>query len=414
MILVYRLLINLIVIFSPLIILIRLIKKKEHFVRFKEKFSIFSQKRKKGNLVWFHGASVGELMSVIPLIEKLEEDKGIKQILVTTSTLSSAKIFIKFKFKKTVHQFFPIDTNYLSKKFLDYWRPNLAIFIDSEIWPNMLTNLKKKSIKHILLNARITKKSFKRWRSLGKFSEDLFKSFDYTYPQNNETKRYLKHFHVKKIKKLGNLKFSEGIYNSNKLINSNLKNFLNNKKYWCAASTHDGEELIVANAHLNIQKKFKNLVSIVIPRNIQRTQKIINIFSQLGLKTHIHSANKKIPTNTQVYIVDTYGETKTFFKICKTVFLGKSLAAYGGQNPLEAARYDCNIIHGPKVSNFYEIYNLLAKNKISFKVKNQNQLIKKINELLKKDIRSKRIGSKINKIGEIILRQTLMELRKFI
>ena len=411
---VYRFLINLIIIFSPLIILIRLIRKKEHFTRFKEKFTIFSKKKIQGNLVWLHGASVGELMSVVPLIEKLEEDKSIKQILVTTSTLSSAKIFTRFKFIKTVHQFFPVDSNYLSKKFLDYWKPNLAIFIDSEIWPNMLTNLKKKSIYHVLLNARITKKSFKRWKVLGEFSKNLFKGFDYTYPQNEETKKYLKYFNVKKIKKLGNLKFSEGILDSNKSVNLNLKKFLNNKKYWCAASTHEGEELIAANVHLNIQKKLKNLISIIIPRNIQRTQKIVNIFSELGLKVHLHSSNKKIPKDVQIYIVDTYGEAKTFFKICKIVFLGKSLTAQGGQNPLEPARYNCNIIHGPEVSNFYEIYNLLGKNKISFKVSNQNKLIKKIKELLKKDIRSKNMGSKINTLGEKILKKTLIELKKFI
>ena len=411
---VYRLLINFIVIFSPLIILVRLIKKKEHLTRFIEKFLFFSKKRKYGKLVWFHGASVGELMSVIPIIEKLEEDKNIKQILVTTSTLSSAKIFTRYKFKKTIHQFFPIDTNYLSKKFLDYWKPNLVIFIDSEIWPNMLTNLKKKSIYHVLLNARITNKSFKRWKFFNSFSKDLFKGFDCTYPQNEETRKYLKHFNVKKIKKLGNLKFTESVFNSKKLINLNLKRFLKNKRYWCAASTHEGEEFIVAKVHQNIQKKIKNLVSIVIPRNIQRTQKIINMFAELGLKTHLHSMNKKIQNDTQVYIVDTYGETKTFFKVCKTVFLGKSLSVQGGQNPLEPARYNCNIVHGPNVSNFYEIYNLLGKNKISFKVNNQNQLIKKIYELLKKDIRSKNMESKINTIGEKILKKTLIELKKFI
>ena len=166
--------------------------------------------------------------------------------------------------------------------------------------------------------------------------------------------------------------------------------------------------------HLNLQKKLKNFISIIIPRDIQRARKIVDIFSQLGLKTHLHSLNKKIPRNTQVYIVDTYGETKAFFKICRIVFLGKSLTVQGGQNPLEPARYDCNIIHGPKVSNFYEIYDLLGKNKISFKINNQSQLIKKINELLKKDIRSKRIGSKINKIGKKILLKTFIELKKFI
>ena len=411
---VYRLLINLIVIFSPLIILLRLIKKKEHILRFKEKFTFFSKKRKEGNLLWFHGASVGELMSVIPLIEKLEKDKNIKQILVTTSTLSSAKLFHKFKFTKTIHQFFPIDTNYLSKKFLSYWRPNLAVFIDSEIWPNMLTNLKKKSVHHILLNARITKKSFKRWRSLGPFSKNLFSGFDCTYPQNDETKKYLKYFNVKKIKKIGNLKFSESAFNSNKSISLNLRKFLQNKKHWCAASTHEGEEIIAANVHLSLQKKFKNLVTIIIPRNIQRTEKIINTLSQLGLKTHIHSMNKKIPNNTQIYVVDTYGETNVFFRVCKIVFLGKSLTVQGGQNPLEPVRYNCNIVHGPKVSNFYEVYKFLDKNKISFKANNQNQLVKRINELLKKDIRSKELGNKIKIMGEKILKKTLIELKQFI
>ena len=140
---VYRLLINFILIFFPIIIVIRLIKRKEHLTRFVEKFTFFSKKRRLGNLIWFHGASVGELKSVVPLIEKLEKDNNIKQILVTTSTLSSAKIFTKLKFVKTIHQFFPIDNNYMSKRFLNYWKPNLAIFIDSEIWPNILTNLKK-------------------------------------------------------------------------------------------------------------------------------------------------------------------------------------------------------------------------------------------------------------------------------
>ena len=411
---VYRLLINFVLILSPLIIIIRLIKKKEHLTRFKEKFTFFTKKRKLGKLIWFHGASVGELISVIPLIEKLEKNKNIKQILVTTSTLSSAKIFSKFKFKKTVHQFFLIDNNYLGKKFLNYWKPNLTIFIDSEIWPNILTNLKNKSIPHILLNARITKKTFNKWKILGTFSKNLFTGFNYTYPQNDETKKYLKYFQVKKIKKIGNLKFSEGIYDSNKKIDPNLKNFLSDKIYWCASSTHEGEELIAAKSHLILKKKIKNLILILIPRNIQRVTKIINMLSKLGLKTHLHSLNQKVPKNTNIYIVDTYGETKTFFKVCKVVFLGKSLTLDGGQNPLEPARYNCNIIHGPNVSNFYEIYNLLGKNKIAFKINNQNQLVKKINKLLKKNIGSRNIGNKINKIGEKILNKTLIEIEKFI
>ena len=411
---VYRLLINFVLVLSPLIVIIRLIKKKEHLKRFKEKFTFFSQKRRPGKLIWFHGASVGELISVMPLIEKLEKNKHIKQILVTTSTLSSAKVFSKFKFKKTVHQFFPIDNNYLSKKFLNYWKPNLTIFIDSEIWPNILTNLKNQSIPHILLNARITKKSFNRWKILGTFSKNLFTGFSFTYPQNDETKKYLKYFQVKKIKKIGNLKFSEGIYDSSKQINLKLKDFLSDKIYWCASSTHEGEELIAAKAHLILKKKIKKLILIVIPRNIHRTTKITNMLSKLGLKSHLHSLNQKIPKNTNVYIVDTYGETKSFFKVCKVIFLGKSLTLNGGQNPLEPARYNCNIVHGPNVSNFHEIYDLLGKGKITFRINNQNQLVKKINELLKKNVGSRNARNRINKIGEKILNKTLIEIKKFI
>ena len=411
---IYRLLINFVLVLSPLIILIRLIKKKEHLTRFKEKFTFFSKKRRPGKLIWFNGASVGELMSVVPLIEKLEKNKDIKQILVTTSTLSSAKIFIKLKFVKTIHQFFPIDNNYLSKRFLNYWKPSLAIFIDSEIWPNILTNLKKKSINHILLNARITKRSFKRWKSLGAFSKNLFAGFTYTYPQNDETKKYLEYFKVKKIKKIGNLKFSEGTHDSNKEINSNLKKFLHDKIYWCASSTHEGEELIAAKAYLILKKKIKNLILIVIPRNVQRVSEITHMFSELNLKTHRHSLNKKIPNDTNIYIVDTYGETKVFFKVCKVVFLGKSLTVNGGQNPLEPARYNCSIIHGPNVSNFHEIYHLLGKNKIAFKVANQNQLIKKIKELLTKNIPKKNMKNKINKIGNEILSKTSVEIKKLL
>ena len=157
MIHIYRFLINIILILSPIIIIIRLFKKKEDIKRFKEKFTFFSKKRKKGKLIWFHAASVGELLSLVSLIQELEKNKSISQILITTTTLTSSKLFEKLKFKKTVHQFFPIDNNQLTKRFLDYWKPHIAIFIDSEIWPNMIRNLETRSITKILLNARISK-----------------------------------------------------------------------------------------------------------------------------------------------------------------------------------------------------------------------------------------------------------------
>ena len=196
---IYRWLINVTVLFSPLIIIYRILKKKEDPKRFIEKFTFFSKKRNRGNLIWFHAVSVGELLSIIPLIHILEKNKKISQILLTTSTLTSANLFKNFNFSKTTHQFFPIDTNFFAKRFLNYWKPNLAIFVDSEIWPNMILNLKKRSISRILLNARISSKSYERWKLLGQFSNKLFQTFNFTYPQNLESKKFLKKFKVKKI-----------------------------------------------------------------------------------------------------------------------------------------------------------------------------------------------------------------------
>ncbi len=412
MIYIYRILINLILIISPAIILIRLILKKEDPKRFFEKFGIFSKKRKAGKVLWFHTVSVGELLSVISIIDKLEKDKNISQILITTTTLTSSKLFQKFNFKKTTHQFFPIDNNFITKKFLEYWKPSLAIFVDSEIWPNMLTNLEKQAIKKILLNARVSAKSYKKWKLLGKFSNNLFKKFDYTYPQNLESKKYLKKFDVQNIRYLGNLKFSQKKTLNNKLNNKLIKLF-KSKKVWCAVSTHEGEENICLEIHKKLLKKFKNLILIIIPRHIARIDSISKNISKLDLKLHLHSNTNKIDLKTNVYLVDTYGEAELFFNVCKNVFIGKSLTAFGGQNPLEPARYNCSIIHGPNVSNFTEIYKFLDKKKISIKIKNEKQLYGKIYNLINKK-KSINIKEKINLIGSKILNKNLMEIKSLI
>ena len=209
MLVVYRILINFIFILSPIIIFLRLLKKKEDLKRFKEKFCFFSEQRGKGNLIWFHGASVGEIKSIIPILEKLEKNKIVDKILITSNTLSSSNIIHKFKFKKVIHQFFPIDTNYLSKKFLNYWDPSVVFFIDSEIWPNMFINLNKRKIPINLLNGRITKKSYSRWKFFSNFSKKLFNMIELCLSASHQSKNYLKQLGTKKVKFFGNLKFSE-------------------------------------------------------------------------------------------------------------------------------------------------------------------------------------------------------------
>jgi len=411
---IYRILINLIILISPLIIFFRIINKKEDKIRFKEKFCFFSKKRGNGKLVWFHGSSVGEIVSIIPLIEKLEKKKSISKILITSSTLSSSKVLSKFKFKKTIHQFFPVDSNMLTKKFLNYWKPSIAIFIDSEIWPNMIFNIKENNIPLLLLNARITKKSFNRWKNIPTFSKSLFSKFNICLSQNKETCKYLKHLGAKKIKLFGNLKFSESNNEKNNNINNKLKKIFKFRKIWCAASTHNTEEKLSALVHKKLKKKYKDLITIIIPRHIQRTNDIINEAKNLNLNVQTRSLSNKINNNTDIYLVDTYGESKSFYRICKTVFLGGSLVNHGGQNPIEAARFGCKIIHGPYIHNFTEVYKLLKKNKISFKIKNIEQLVHWVDKSFLKKTNFSKKSNKLKKIGSIILGKTYAEIDNYL
>ena len=410
---VYRILLNLIFLFSPLIILIRLLKKKEHFKRFKEKFSIHTKKRLTGKLVWFHGASVGEILSIVPLIEKLEKEKNIKQILVTSNTISSSNILSNLNLKKTIHQFFPIDTDHHSNKFLNYWKPSVAIFIDSEIWPNMINNIKKRSLSLVLINGRITDKSFKRWKKFGLSTKNIFQQFDICLSSNLKSKNYLKSLGAKNIKYIGNLKFSQSENNQTNL-NKNIKKFFMGKKIWCASSTHYNEENICAETHKKLKSKYKNLLTIIIPRHVHRADQIKNEIQKLHLKVHMHDAKKKIDPQTDIYLVNSFGQTTSFFKICKIVFLGGSIINHGGQNPLEAIRYGCNVIHGPNIWNFEEIYSLLKKYKASNKIMNPGQLTFKIDKILNMKINSKNIEVKIKKLGNKILNITFNEINFFI
>ena len=207
MLFIYNIFLLIILLISPIILLIRIFLGKEDKTRFKEKFCLFSKKNYVDGTIWFHGASVGEILSIIPIIKRFEKDTKIKKILITSSTTSSSQILSRYKFKKTIHQFYPFDVNILTKLFIDYWKPKLAIFVDSEIWPNMYNNLNKKKIPLILLNARITKKSFNRWKYFPNFSKNIFEKISVALPQNKESKKYLKLLGTKNIKIAGNIKF---------------------------------------------------------------------------------------------------------------------------------------------------------------------------------------------------------------
>ena len=402
---IYQIVISLILIFSPLILIYRIFKNKEDKSRFKEKISIPTKKRNNGKLIWFHGASVGELMSVIPLLKKYEKEKSIHQILITSSTLSSSKVIKKFNFKKTIHQFYPIDHIFFVNKFLNYWRPSAAIFIESEIWPCMFKKIDDESIPLLLLNARLTKKSINKWMKVKNFSKSIFNKISFAYPQNLETKLYLKKIGFNKIKNLGNLKFAENYDDKLLKLNEKLKLEFLKKKVWVASSTHYNEEIFCAKAHMALKKKFKNLLTIIIPRHIDRIGKIVSDLKKFNLNISLHSLKKTNLNNIDIYIVDTFGETKKFHKIAKSVFLGGSVVKRGGQNPLEAARFGSRIIHGPNTQNFTDIYKLLRSFNISKKITTPEQLASSV--IFKKN---KKIGVKLRNIGKKVLNDTIKEL----
>ena len=409
MLFVYQLIISILLLTSPIILLIRIFKKKENIKSLKEKFSFNSKRRVNGKLIWFHGASVGEVLSIIPLIKHYEKNKSIKQILVTSSTLSSLKVIKKFNFKKTIHQFYPIDHFIFNNKFINYWKPSLSIFVDSEIWPMMFQNLKYKNIPIILLNARLTKKTFSKWIKIKSFAKSVFNKITVAYPQNKETNLYLKELDVRNIITIGNLKFSENSDENLNNISKKLKSELDKKKIWVASSTHKTEEIFCAKAHLKLKKKITNLLTIIIPRHIHRANEITNEIKNLNLKIVLHSSKPKNLKNIDIYLVDTFGETKKFHQIGNTVFLGGSIIKRGGQNPLEATRLGAKILHGPNTDNFKDVYKHLKLLNISKKINTPLQLASSI--VFKKN---KNSGKKIKKIGQKILNQTINELDNLI
>ena len=398
------------ILFSPLIFLIRIILGKENPQRFLEKFCIYSKNLNFKKTIWLHGSSVGEILSVIPIIKELEKNKRINKILLSSSTTSSALIFSKYKFKKTTHIYFPIDTNYLTNKFINYWNPKVAIFIDSEIWPNMFKNLEKNNIPIVLINGRITKKSFMRWMKFPSFAIKIFKKISLALPQNTETLKYLKILGVKKIKFAGNLKY---FGQSKMILDKSTKLKFKNRLIFCAASTHYNEELFIGKLHKELKSKYKNLLTIIIPRHINRSKSIINELKSINLNTVTRSSRQKISKTTDIYIVDTYGEATKFYELSKVTFLGGSIIKHGGQNPLEPARLGNYVLHGPNIQNFKEVYKMLSKLNISTKVNNINNMKKIIDKKIQHKQNSK-IIKKLNLIGINIHKKNLIELNKFI
>ena len=247
---------------------------------------------------------------------------------------------------------------------------------------------------------------------ISNFAESIFGKFNICLSSSKETKEYLKKLGAKNIKYFGNLKFSQS---ENRImnLNNNLEKLITSRKSWCASSTHFNEEKVCGIAHLKLKKKYKDILTIIIPRHINRVKSIKKDLNKLDLKVHFDEPKKKINSDIDIYLVNSYGKTRSFYKVCKNIFLGGSLIPHGGQNPLEALRFGCKILHGPNVSNFKEIYHFLKDRRLSNKVNNLNQLVTKLDKNLKEKVHSKKITQNLNKEGSKILEKTYKEICKF-
>ena len=296
-------------------------------------------------------------------------------------------------------------------------KPKLVVFVDSEIWPNLILELHRQNIRLSILNARITEKTFKRWMIIKQTAKKIFNCFDLCLASDNLSKENLIKLNAKNIKTFGNIKLALSI-KINEIFNQNEK-ILAEKSYWCAASTHKGEELFCLRTHLILKKKFKDLITIIIPRHISRSKQIEKICKKMKLSTQILNDKELIKRNKEVVVINSFGVLKKYLKYSRSVFIGKSILKRlqndSGQNPIEAAKLNCKIYHGPYVSNFKEIYSFLGKNKISEKINNEKELANKLTYDFKvsNHINTSKIKL-INDLGQKILKKSTNEIGKMI
>ncbi len=409
----------------PVLIVIIFVRKlihKEDNIRYKEKIfsSYFNVNRnKKKKLFWFHAASIGELKSIFPLIKEFNKKRNDLEFLVTTVTLSASHI-ARDEFKNisnAQHRFFPLDVNFLIEKFLNLWVPDAIFLVDSEIWPNLIFNAKKREIPISLINARITKKTFLRWNKIESFAKQVFNSFDFCLSSNLETVKFLNKFKSKNVFYEGNLKLTSKI-EEKKIENLN-HHLLKNNKCWMASSTHKGEEIFCLKVHLILKKKLEKILTIIAPRHISRVKDIEKLCKDLNLSSQTVDKNDIIQGEKDIIIINSFGVLPSYYKFIPSIFIGKSflkkLEKVGGQDPIEAAKLGCKIYHGPYVYNFVEIYKLLEKNDISKKVENSDDLAKYlISDLRKRNNKLMKPSILIKNLSQKILEKNMKIINKFL
>jgi len=342
---------------APTLLAHRLKHGREHPARMEERYGETQIARPEGPLVWVHGASVGELVAVIPLIERIHRKEFA--VLCTSGTVSSAQVAEQRLPPDVIHQFVPIDAPRFVERFFDHWRPDLALFVESDLWPNLIITAKERGIPLILVNGRVSERSFNRWRFVPSTIGALLRSFDLCLAQSAGHAARYRDLGAPRISTTGNLKLDVPEPPADAAELAALRGAIGDRPTIAAASTHAGEETALIEAHRRLRNTFPHLLTIIAPRHPDRGPGIVEIANAAGLSTTLRSRGALPDLSDDIYVVDTMGELGLVYRVAPIVFVGGSLASHGGQNPIEPIKLGAAILHGPHVWNFREIYDAL-------------------------------------------------------
>ncbi len=355
---------------------------KEDSSRRRERYGKASLDRPNGPVVWVHAASVGETIAVTPLIEYIIAS-GV-YVVLTTGTVTSAKLVGERMDKRVIHQYVPLDLKPAVSNFLDHWQPDLAIMAESEIWPMTILELGARRVPQVLVNGRLSDRSFGSWMRRAYLAEALLENLALVVAQTEEDARRYRELGARPVTVSGNLKGDASPPPVDDAELDRLLGQIDGRKSWAAVSTHDGEEQAAAKVHLMLKKRHSDLLTIIVPRHPERADDLERSFHALGLSVSRRSRNDRIYDGTDIFLGDTIGEMGLFLRLTEIAFVGKSLTGQGGQNPLEPAMLDTAILSGSNVQNFREAYQRLIKNGGARLVRDVDMLAGAVNFLFNK------------------------------
>ncbi|WP_029004491.1 3-deoxy-D-manno-octulosonic acid transferase [Azorhizobium doebereinerae] len=335
----------------------RVSKGKEDPARLSERRGITRLERPQGPLIWVHGASVGEIVSVLPLVDRLM-GRGF-HILLTSGTLTSSRIASRRAARGVIHQFIPLDAPAFVRRFLAHWKPDLVLLAESELWPNLMTELDRRGTSVVLVNGRLSRRSAERWGRLPRSARALLSRVDLCLAQTPEDGARFKSLGAPRVEVAGNLKFDVPAPPADPALLGRLEAAVGDRPILLAASTHPGEDEVVIAAHQQLRQRLPDLLTIIAPRHPERGADILALAEGAGLAAAQRSRTPLPPAEAELYVADTIGELGLFYRLAPVAFLGGSLVRHGGQNPIEAAKIGTVVLHGPHVWNFGAVYGRL-------------------------------------------------------